>query len=84
MNHTLTTKLSEDRYQFLQEITKKQWITKRKVLEDALEFYEKKVLENKIKNWFESKDKADELDFWSDNEIENLWKIYFSKDFINK
>ena len=53
MNYTLTTNLTEDKYHFLQKMADKKKTTKRKILEEALEFYEKMILEQEIKNWFE-------------------------------
>ena len=47
------------------------------LIEKAKEFLRKK------NNYFEWIDDVDSIEFWDDEEIENIWKIAYKEDFIS-
>ncbi len=51
MNNTITTTLSQKYYKFLDDESKKNNISKKEILETALELYQKQLLESQIKQW---------------------------------
>jgi hypothetical protein len=51
MNHTITTNLNSSIYHFIEEQSKLNKITKRSVIETAIEFYKKVKLKNDIEKW---------------------------------
>ena len=55
MTQTITTNLSYKAYKFLNEITSSTKKTKRQILEEALELYKQKYLEEQIKKGFEER-----------------------------
>ena len=69
MTYTITTNLSVDTYKFLEEIASSTKKTKRQVLEEALQLYKQKYLEEQIKKGFEERNQE-----YKDNikDFENL------------
>ena len=55
MLKTITTNLSYETYDFLDEVSSFTKQTKRQILEDSLKLYKKYYLEKQIKEWFESR-----------------------------
>ena len=55
MNHTITTTLESKIYNFLNYESKDKNVTKKSIIEDALEDYMQKQLENDVKNGFQDR-----------------------------
>ena len=53
MLKTITTNLSYEAYDFLDEVSSFTKQTKRQILEDSLKLYRKYYLEKQIREWFE-------------------------------
>ena len=55
MPNTITTNISDLEYTFLQQEAKRRKITKKKVIEEALNFYRKKQMEKLVQDGLKSR-----------------------------
>jgi len=72
MNYTITTTLNIQYYNFLEKESKAKKITKKSILEKALEYYKKHELEQQVKKWFESRKQEYK------NNAKEFWEVQFN------